>query len=70
MIVLIEILFLIFGIVFNKNGLLITTLVLSSFWLAVTFFGLSTGGTKTKRFTLVFLARIICFALSIIFLVI
>lgn len=31
MIILIEILFLIFGIVFNKNGLLITTLVLSSF---------------------------------------
>lgn len=32
MLILIEILFLIFGILFDKNGLLITTLVLSSFW--------------------------------------
>lgn len=67
MIILIEILFLIFGIVFNKNGLLITTLVLSSFWILATLFLMS---QKEKVSKLLFFLRIICFALSIIYLVI
>lgn len=67
MMILIEILFLIFGIVFNKNGLLITTLVLSSFWVLVTLFLMSKKPEVSK---LLLFLRIICFALSIIFLVI
>lgn len=67
MIILIEILFLIFGIVFNKNGLLITTLVLSSFWILATLFLMS---QKEKVSKLLLFLRIICFALSIIYLVI
>lgn len=67
MIFLIEILFLIFGIVFNKNGLLITTLVLSSFWMLATLFLMS---KKEKVSKLLLFLRIICFALSIIYLVI
>lgn len=67
MIILIEILFLIFGILFDKNGLLITTLVLSSFWMLATLFLMS---QKEKFSKLLFFLRIICFALSIIYLVI
>lgn len=67
MIILIEILFLIFGIVFDKNSLLITTLVLSSFWMLATLFLMS---KKEKVSKLLLFLRIICFALSIIYLVI
>lgn len=67
MIILIEILFLIFGIVFNKNGLLITTLVISGFWMLATIYLV---GKKEEVSKLLFFLRIICFALSIIFLVI
>lgn len=68
MLILVEVLFLVFGIIFNKNSLLITTLVLSSLYLVITLYGISSGGTKCEGFKLVFLIRIICFALSIIFL--
>lgn len=67
MINLIEILFLIFGIIFNKNGLLITTLVLSSFLILATLFLM---GKKKEVSKFLFFLRIICFALSIIYLVI
>lgn len=68
MLILVEVLFLVFGIIFNINSLLITTLVLSLFYLGITFYGISIGCTQCKGFKLVFLIRIICFALSIIFL--
>lgn len=67
MIIIIEILFLIFGIVFNKNGLLITTLVLSSFWMLAALFLMSQKENFSK---FLFFLRTICFALSIIYLVI
>lgn len=67
MIILIEILFLIFGIVYDKNSLLITTLVMSSFWMLATLFLMS---QKEKVSKLLLFLRIICFALSIIYLVI
>lgn len=67
MLIIIEILFCIFGIVFNKNGLLITTLVSSSFWISVTLFLMSKKEEVSK---LLLFLRIICFALSIIYLVI
>lgn len=67
MLILIEISFLIFGIIFDKNGLLITTLILSSFWILTTLFVMSQKKSVSK---FIFFWRIICFALSIIYLVI
>ena len=67
MLILIEISFLIFGFIFDKNGLLITTLVLSGFWLLATLFFRS---QKIEVSNFIFIVRIICFALSIIYLVI
>lgn len=67
MLIIIEILFCIFGIVFNKNGLLITVLVLSGYGLLLTLYLMS---KKREIYKFHFLLRTLCFALSIIFLVI
>jgi hypothetical protein len=67
MLILIEISFLIFGIFFDKNGLLITALILSSLWILTTLFVMS---QKIEVSKFIFFWRIICFALSIIYLVI
>lgn len=67
MLIIIEILFCVFGIVFNKNGLLITVLALSGYGLLLTLYLI---GKKRVIYKFQFFLRTICFALSIIFLVI
>ena len=62
---IIEILFLIFGKLYDKNGFLVTSLVLSSVFLL---FSLIYKSKEVEVDSLCILAQVICLSLSIIFL--
>jgi hypothetical protein len=63
---LMEILFLIFGWKFAVKGLVIASLVISSFWLIVTVIALAMGGKWTFQNMSVALMRVVVVSLSII----
>ena len=63
---IVEILFLIFGWVFEKKGLVIAALVISSLFLLVTLYDSGKKGKPSKNNTLALLIQIPCLALSII----
>lgn len=66
---IIEILFLVFGWIYNLKGLIITSLVISAFFMLISF---AVEGKRVRArdkrplFKLGLLIQIICFALSII----
>ena len=68
---IVEILFLVFGWIYNLKGLIITSLIISAVFMLITFYSKGTkikaaGGDYKPPFKLGLLIQTICLALSII----